>query len=301
MPLNYFKRHLMIKIMIISNHQLTAEHFDQLDALALRCRRQDGSSIPIYSHSLAQQRHLPCNVLYYHHRQLVGFLSVFFFYDNACEWTLMVDPAFRRRHIAAQLIATILPVIESKMVEHVICPSPKGQNDAWLSARGFVYQNSEMRMQWNRSTLPLNQSADLTFCQATDEVLIPELVGIDVACFHSEKREVELTYMRLIHDETYTLWIVCKNHQVIGKAHVHREISQVVISDIAILPDYQGHGYGQALVAYCLDDIRSTTTLPLCLDVDADNLNAVHIYEKLGFKSMNTCDRWMIAVQKLHD
>jgi ribosomal protein S18 acetylase RimI-like enzyme len=237
-------------------------------------------------------------VLYYQQQQqqqLIGFLSVFFFYDNACELTLMVDPAFRRQHIASQLIATILPVIQSRFLEHVICPSPKGLNDAWLSARGFIYQNSEVRMQWLGPRLAPCNHPELTFRRATGEDVIPLLIEIDMTCFHSEKRDIEPTYLRLVGDEAYALLIVSKNQHVIGKAHVHREANQIIVSDIAILPDYQGHGYGQALVAYCIDYARATRDLPLRLDVEADNDNAVHIYDKLGFKTINIYDRWMIS------
>ncbi len=300
LSLEFSSTELYYHSMIISNHQLTPDHFDQLNALVLRCQQQDGNTIPIYTNVLSQHRNLPCNLLYYHQQQLVGFLSVFFFYDNACELTLMVDPAFRRQHVASQLVATILPVIQSRFLENVISPSPKALNNAWLSARGFIYQNSEVRMQWSGLKPPPSHHSDLSFHQATAEHDIPLLVEIDMACFHSAKRDIEPTYLRLLADKTYVLLIVSKNQQVIGKAHVHYEAKQTVVSDIAILPDHQGHGHGQALVAYCIDYVRSTTSLPLCLDVEADNHNAVHIYDKLGFKTINSCDRWMISLDRLY-
>lgn len=285
--------------MIISNHQLTSDHFDQLNALLHRCQQHDGDTIPIYTNPLLQYRNLPCNVLYYHQHQLVGFLSVFFFYDNACELTVMVDPAFRRRHLASQLVAMIVPVIQSRCLLHVICPSPKGLNDEWLSAQGFFYQNSEVRMQWSGSKSAACHHADLLFRQVTGTDDIPLLVEMDMACFHSEKRDVESTYVRLLGDKTYTLLVVSHDQQMIGKAHLHREPHQMVLSDIAILPAHQGHGYGQALVAYCINHVRTTSDLPLRLDVEADNLNAVHIYSKLGFKPINTYDRWLTAAPTL--
>jgi ribosomal protein S18 acetylase RimI-like enzyme len=121
-----------------------------------------------------------------------------------------------------------------------------------------------------------------------------------MACFHSEKRDIEPTYVRLVNDKTYSLLLASLDHQAIGKAHLHHEPNQMILSDIAIIPNYQGRGYGQALVAYCIEYANPTKHLPLCLDVEADNHNAVHIYEKLGFKPVNIYDRWMIPTQMLH-
>lgn len=285
--------------MIISNHQLTSEHFIELEALLQRCQKVDGHTIPIYNKQLLQWRSLPCNLLYYHEQQLVGFLSIFFFYDDACELTVMVDPRFRGQHIAAQMIASILPVIQVRGVGQVICSAPHGVNHEWLSSAGFVYQGSEFRMQW-RQTTDLNgfiARDDIQFLAANDERFVADLVAMDVACFHSEKQEVEPTYQRLLKDKSYTLLLLGKQEKLMGKAHLHYESKQVVISDIAILPVYQGQGYAQALVRYCIQHVKSTCDLPLVLDVEADNENAVHIYKKLGFHIINHYERWSNSVQ----
>src|SRR3989338_4450414 len=102
--------------MLICNHQLTLDELTQLRALAARCQQVDGYCIPLYSNLLLKRRNLPCNLLCYHQQQLIGFLSVFFFYDDGCELTLMVDPAWRRQGVAARLMATLMPVIETSGV-----------------------------------------------------------------------------------------------------------------------------------------------------------------------------------------
>ena len=282
--------------MPISTHQLNDEQLTQLNALAKRCQQHDGNTIPIYTNQLLQRRNLPCNLLYYHQQQLIGFLSIFFFYDDACELTLIVDPAWRRQRIASRLLSTILPVLTSRELNHIFFLSPSGLNDHWLTDRGCSLHHSELQMQWkNTGTVKLNHP-ELSFCQSTSDADIPALVAIDLACFDNEKDVLENRFYRLLRDETYQLFILKLNDQIIGKAHLHREPGQIQLSDVAILPDYQGRGFGRELVSYCIQS--APKKLPLRLCVESMNETALHLYQKMGFKTINTWDFWMLPIAK---
>lgn len=280
--------------MPISTHQLDDEQFTQLNALAKRCQNHDGNTIPVYTNQLLQRRNLPCNLLYYHQQQLIGFLSVFFFYDDACELTLMVDPAWRKQRIATRLISTILPVLTSRELDHLFFPSPQGLNNTWLIARGFSYHHSELQMQWkNTRTVKFNHP-ELSFSQSISDNDIPTLVAINMACFDTEKSTLEDRFYRLLRDETYQLFMIKLNDQPIGKAHLHRESGQVQLSDVAILPDYQGRGFGKELVAHCIQS--APQTLPLRLCVESTNQAALNLYQRIGFKTVNAWDFWVIPM-----
>lgn len=283
--------------MPISNHRLTTAQLKHVKELAHRCQQLDGNTIPIYSNTLLQQRTLPCNLLYYRQQQLIGFASVFFFYENACELTLMVDPAFRRRHIAKVLTSTILPVIHARALAHIICSSPKGLNNHWLPTLGFQYHNCELQMQWNNTSLPIaSKYPELTILRAVHDDDITPLMALDTACFHTQHNEISPRFQQLLRDKTYTLFIMRQGQQAIGKAHLHQEIDQTQLSDIAILPEHQGKGLGQQLIAHCIHHARSTSRLPLRLDVEYTNNNALHLYQKLGFETRNTWDCWTMAI-----
>ncbi len=280
--------------MPLSTHQLTIDQLADVNALAERCRLHDGNTIPVYSNLLLHYRNLPCNLLFYHRQQLIGFLSLFFFYEDGCELVLMVDPAWRRQHIATQLISTILPVIHSRGLHDVLCPVPQGLNDSWIPERGFTYHNGEVQMQWKGLRPSLVIDPTFTFLTAVEDVYITALVELDTACFHTDEQEMRSRFSRLLADESYHLCLMKKDDEVVGKAHLHIETQQVLLSDIAILPRYQGQGFGQALVAYCIHWSRTLSPLPLRLDVESNNQNALHIYQKLGFQTTNTYDFWKI-------
>lgn len=277
--------------MPICNHQLTSNELTQLQALASRCHQQDGNCIPIYSNLLVKRRNLPCNLLYYDQHQLIGFLSLFFFYDDACELTLMVDPLWRRQGIATRLIATIMPVIQTSGIHSIYYPSPKGLNDAWLPTQQLSYQKTEYEMEW-KGTNPIQAIPDgLHFHKGTDKD-IQNLTQIDVTCFHTDRLEMEARFQRLVHDQTYTLFLISFENQVIGKAHLHEDPDHIQLSDIAILPAYRNQGLGQILLNYCIQNASKISTLPLRLEVDSHNQNALYLYLKSGFKITNAWDLW---------
>lgn len=274
------------------NHQLTLDELSQLRALAARCQQADGYCIPIYSNLLLQRRNLPCNLLYYHQQQLIGFLSVFFFYDDGCELTLMVDPAWRRQGIAARLLATLMPVIQTSGVSCLYYPSPKGLNDAWLPSRALSYVRTEYSMQWKGGGTFKILPDNLTVYPAKSIEDIPSLVMLDVVGFHTDPLEMEIRFERLLLDPTYTLLLISFDNQVIGKAHLHQDPSHIQLSDIVILPAYQNRGLGQSLVNYCIQYALSMSALPVRLEVDSDNQNALHLYLKVGFNIINAWDVW---------
>jgi ribosomal protein S18 acetylase RimI-like enzyme len=285
--------------MITSNHQLTLEQYLEVKALAEQCRQQDGNHFPLFGHVLLQPRSLPCNWFYYHDTQLIGFVSAFFFYENACELAILVHPDWRRRHIAKELLSHIVPVMQSRNPEYVLFPSPRGLNNTWLMARGFRFNNSEVQMQWRDKARPVIARTDILMQAAVAETDATALAEIDVLCFLANHESMQARYFNLLLDPAYVVIMLRYQGQPIGKAHLHFELDQVQLSDVAVLPQFQGQGFGQALVAYCMAYVADHSELPIRLDVDMNNYNAKHIYQKLGFYTTNAWDYWTIGVSEL--
>lgn len=284
---------------MISSHQLTNEQIVDVKALARRCKRHDGHILPFHPHLLMECRMLPCNLLYYRKQKLIGFLSVFFFYEDACEITVMVDPTWRRHRIASQLVTTIIPVVQSRGIENLIFSSPKAVNTDWLTARDFNYQISEYQMQYKGPPIVDPFPLGLRFSQATvDDV--PTLVEIDVASFFSEKLMVEDRFYQLLEDPRYTLFILYEKNRAIGKAHFYEADGILWLSDVAILVNDRGRGLGEALVTECIRYALENRGLPIRLDVESNNQVALNLYLKLGFKTVNVVDFWKISLAKLN-
>lgn len=56
------------------------------------------------------------------------------------------------------------------------------------------------------------------------------------------------------------------------------------LSMIAVLPEYERHGYGSLLMHKIFDIMHTHGMLKLRLEVNKNNAGAIRFYEKLGFK-----------------
>lgn len=57
------------------------------------------------------------------------------------------------------------------------------------------------------------------------------------------------------------------------------------IQNVAVLPDHRGRGVGRGLVLGCLHGFRNAGVQRVTLEVTADNIPAVKLYERLGFRT----------------
>jgi ribosomal-protein-alanine N-acetyltransferase len=58
---------------------------------------------------------------------------------------------------------------------------------------------------------------------------------------------------------------------------------EIHINNLAMRPEYRGHGYGSALLRHVLDEARRLGASRATLEVRAGNLGARRLYERFGF------------------
>lgn len=79
--------------------------------------------------------------------------------------------------------------------------------------------------------------------------------------------------------------VLCDDRPV-GRVIVARRPSEVVLVDIALTPDRQGHGEGNRLVRG-LQREAAATGKPLRLHVQLSNVAAIRFYARLGFSPID--------------
>ena len=269
--------------------QLNHSQINNVRQLSQRCKRIDNNAIPLYINILQQPRHLPLNLLYYRQNKLLGFLSLFFFYKDGCELTLMVDPSHRHQGIATQLLAAITPLIITKNLPAIYFASPKDRNYSHYINSGFSLQNTEIQMRLV-TPLWLKIPENITFENARFEHL-QILVEMDNVCFASEGGDID-QFNKILDDPNYLIIIIYLNQAPIGKVHLQRNEFGIKLSNMAILPNYQGHGNGAYLINHIIEYVIQNSSLPLILDVDSNNKKAFNLYKKMGFEIIDTWDMW---------
>ncbi len=284
-------------ISFISTHQLTAKQITALRQLYQNAKHVDENHIADYFDLLKEYRPQSLSVLAYEKQHLVGFISVFFFYEFSCELLLCVDPSHRRQKIATRLLQEIMPVLHMRQVHEIIFSSPQGLHDEWLLHAGFNLRNTEYQMQHSLSTMiPINLSIKIGF--ASKEQL-PLLANMDHACFHSDIQLTKARLHELLCSKEYRVLVAYHQQKLIGKAHLQWLTDGARLSDIAITPERQGQGFGSAFIQNILRYIQLEKVPKVLLNVETNNHHAMHIYTRLGFKMANAHDYWGIPLKKL--
>lgn len=292
---------------IIQNNQLTPAELSAVNALYQQCQHHDQGAPVLYRHLLTEPRDGNKNALYYVNSQLVGFISLYLFYADACEITLFVHPKFRRQHIASRLLQQLSPLLKGYAVQQVIfskhAPVSK-RYDKWLVELGFAYQESEYCMRRLCANPAVIKPTPLMMRLATIHD-IPAFIQIEQLCFAENPPHDTQHYLELLNNPQYTLVTASHQEQVIGKAHLYfekNETPEASLSDIAILPAFQRQGFGGQLLAYSINHALSQHRTNLMLNVALDNqFNATQLYLQHGFEIEAQYDYWAIAQDKLNE
>jgi len=284
--------------MIQNTNQITEQQLHDLIQLSELCKKKDGSTPNLYTHILIQHRAFPASLLYYQEDQLLAFLSVYFFYDDAVEVGLLVHPKHRKQGIAKELLQAILPLIQFQNYFKVIFSTPSSLNNKFLLNEGYSYSHSEYYMERRDLTPVLEYKYNLAFRLATVED-IPILCALDELCFPQKHGDLLDRFNHLLDNREYIILLAFHEQILIGKAHLRWEEKGATLSDIAVYPAQQGKGYGTALIAYCINHALEEGKPLLNLDVETHNKRALNLYARLGFAVQNACDFWSIDIDQL--
>ena len=285
--------------MLVNNEQLTEAQQQALVALSACCQLTDGGLPVVYHQLLRQKRNSDNNVLFYRNQDLLGFLSVYFFYEKACEISLMVTPSHRRQGVSRLLLGTIIPLLEKKQMRTLIFSSSASAQNSWLAKKGFTYQQSDYHMV-RQSYEPILISKPALHVRKADSTDLDALCQLDTLCFPAEKSNSTLDRLnQLIKDNDYSVFVALQGERIVGKAHIRWQDDEALFSDIAITPSLQGQGLGSELLVFCINYALLQGEHRLSLDVGTSNKNALTLYQRHGFQNTETHDYWRISLKKL--
>ena len=144
--------------------------------------------------------------------------------------------------------------------------------------------------------------ANLSVNRSHLEELRQHLIYSDTSFFPSLSTRVDLeTYAKKIYDRAnrFEAW---DNGNLIGLVAVYcdnHEKHPAFITNVSVLPTYQGKGIASQLMNNCLEYIREQEFGVVELEVNQHNLVAVAVYQKYGFSTTCTKDQSLIMTLEL--
>ncbi len=90
-----------------------------------------------------------------------------------------------------------------------------------------------------------------------------------------------------IKNNTFTnYYIYMDNNKALAFINYQVMYERSELIDINVLDSYQNMGIASKLIEFMLEDLKSKNVESITLEVRKNNLNAIHLYEKYGFKEV---------------
>ncbi|MBO0778312.1 MAG: GNAT family N-acetyltransferase [Ktedonobacteraceae bacterium] len=283
---------------LVKRRGLTTTELNEIEHLARLCNQHDGLDLKLNWNVLRSRPHNQLNdFLYYADGQLVGFLALFSFNSQEGEISGMVHPDYRRRGIFNSLfdaarqechhrgLPTMLLIVEQA--------SPAGQ--AFAQHLQTTYDHSEYKMILQEPRLPNTPSPRLLFRPARPQDT-HILAHITAQAFHMPEREVNWYTEKVMTEPDRFYFVGDLEGTVIGKIDVSLSEKEAIIFGFAVLPAYQGQGYGRQILAQTIQQIRAKGQQLIWLEVATENRQALSLYQSCGFKETGSYDYYRLQL-----
>ena len=213
------------------------------------------------------------------------------FDPSEAEISAVVHPNFRHRGIFHQLLKEAILELRNRHIDHcvILCnrDSKAGQKFIQQFEPTLAYSVCHMQVV---SEDPRENLVDIEFriCGSED---VPAIASMDVDFFNASfERKLNLHFENM-KDKNRKAWIVSVDGVDVGKMHVRYDgQNKVFLHDLGILKQYRGRKYAKAMMLKTIDMMHKEGCKHISLDVLADNIDAIKLYERVGFDTIAIYD-----------
>lgn len=282
---------------ILELAHLNREQFKQVQDLQQLVYNKYGSSPPVYWHIVRRIRPFNCNILCYLGPKLIGFVSRFLFHPGQTELCMLIHPDFEASNFVRQIVYPILKYIPNDARAKIIIPCPHTQKPLIKPEAPWQLSHHSYYLKWQGIAKKTTVMNEFIIDKAKMEDFEPAS-KILKTCFPNGTEMTAEIFQHIIQDNYTKLYTLKKSNLLIGLVQVNQEGSCYRISDLCVLPEFQG----QQLGAYLLKNIifkLYQRQKPIALEVDSYNQAIFAWYQRLGFKTINTRDYWYCSFQEI--
>ena len=119
----------------------------------------------------------------------------------------------------------------------------------------------------------------LCFSEPWSEKSLTEEIDNPAACFLVAMQQDEV----LGYGGMHTVLGYGGMHTVLGYGGMHTVLGESYVDNIAVFPEFRGHGVGRTLMEALIEKARENGGVFITLEVRTSNLPAIAMYRSLGF------------------
>lgn len=269
---------------------LTIEQLHAIEVLQKECEHADDIQLKLNWDMLRQRDDQTMDFFYKENGQLLAYLALYGF-GSTVEVCGMVKPSARRNHHFSSLWQQALQVIGEKGFQKILLNAPASSVSAkeWIASQACTYAFSEFQMLWAKQAL--EESKDIHIRQSLPSDASFE-IQLDVLSFQMSAEDAQHHYDDIKNRTEEHRFIIATEGTDVGKIRVSTIDGEAYIYGFAILPEFQGKGYGgKALRNIVRKEHEAGHRIGL--DVEAKNTHALRLYENIGFETIQRQDYYV--------
>lgn len=267
--------------------QLSDKERDAAFEIVKECNKVDQTyRLPYLDNNYNDDPHMPSFVLAYEDDVVVGFLSIYADEPNEAEVSLYVLPTYRCQGIARSLLDELAKIVKRYRLTEISYVSENNfmkQHPAFIDKYIYKPEENEIWMEQRGRQFSLNEKSDLKVLLANLS-LVGEIAEFQAQAFDNPFVLAEKYARESINDENCLLYVLKKDGQVRASCSVDISLGTNFLFGLAVQEGYQGQGLGSYLVQSILNDLYKRNGRLCQIVVEAQNVGALRLYNRLGFE-----------------
>ena len=119
---------------------------------------------------------------------------------------------------------------------------------------------------------------------------LPKVISIEQTCY-PEPWSGETFFQGLTREE-YKSFVCELDREIIGYVIFWRGVREIHLLNLAILPDFQGRGFGTTLLDFVINFSPTEDYPTIILEVRTNNRAAISLYESKGFERIGIREKY---------
>jgi ribosomal protein S18 acetylase RimI-like enzyme len=217
--------------------------------------------------------------------RVVGYAATYGFGGGDTEVVAVVHPAFRRRGIGTALVGAAIDFVRRGGFDRALLVVPRASvgGQALAQRLGATLSHSEAAMTLQSAppdTLGPGAGLDVRAATLVD---VPLLGEIGSAAFGSPVEEAMAISRSSLLATGRTIQLFAYEGTYVAMISVASEGTQASIAGFAVRPEWQGRGFGRAILRWVAGRLAATGHT-VTIEVDITNARAANLYVETGFR-----------------
>jgi len=285
---------------------LSAQQVSQVRVLAGLCEARDGYSMEArldFGTLETRPEGSPSDVLWYENGQLVGFAGICGYGDpSKVEASILVHPDFRRRGIGRLMARAVVRECHKRGVRRLLLVVPQESREGaeFARAMGTQHSHSEYTMDLDVKRIPpFERAPDPVELRPAGAEDVPIMAAIVASAFAEPSQEEEQALVRLMKDPSRITYLATQDGRPVGVIQSAVSDGRAFVVHFAVRPEMQGKGIGRQMLLAIVHGLLNSGSQWITIEVETDNRNALSLYERCGFVTVNATDYELLELPRI--